>query len=377
MRGTPGAGRCNWPRRRFIPAHAGNTCPGARRSGCRPVHPRACGEHAAMAMMMTISIGSSPRMRGTRTSRVSSACTIRFIPAHAGNTSTRPMLPNWYSVHPRACGEHDYNFPADQKPVGSSPRMRGTPGQTHQANGQRRFIPAHAGNTWPPAPKPSAATVHPRACGEHSPCSPPPRPMTGSSPRMRGTPPGPLYFAVGVRFIPAHAGNTGRVEVGCQRSPVHPRACGEHTISHPDHPGQFGSSPRMRGTRFNKHDKFFFFRFIPAHAGNTPKASRWAVPSSVHPRACGEHVGHRRGGAECRGSSPRMRGTLTVTATDIVGSRFIPAHAGNTSAMPLRPAEMAVHPRACGEHAMRASFSSTMAGSSPRMRGTPADILRK
>jgi hypothetical protein len=51
--------------------------------------------------------------------------------------------------------------------------------------------------------------------------------------------------------------------------PVHPRACGEHiTIPFPLG-ADFGSSPRLRGTRFFSFFSFRVSRFIPAPAGNT------------------------------------------------------------------------------------------------------------
>ena len=177
-------------RLRFIPAHAGNTgCP-LTVSRCRPVHPRACGEHRRPATQM-----------------------LRHD-----------------TVHPRACGEHTPAQPVDSHDSGSSPRMRGTPsstsrravsrtGSSPRMRGTRclyvpamcyRFIPAHAGNTAVVVIQYSVATVHPRACGEHFHGHRSDRRMlTGSSPRMRGTQSTVAWaHIVDHRFIPAHAGNT-------------------------------------------------------------------------------------------------------------------------------------------------------------------------
>ena len=75
---------------------------------------------------------------------------------------------------------------------------------------QRRFIPAHAGNSQQQQPRHCAAAVHPRACGEQGPAPPRLRPDRGSSPRMRGTVCGGTEAAARDRFIPAHAGNRPR-----------------------------------------------------------------------------------------------------------------------------------------------------------------------
>ena len=160
-----------------------------------PVHPRACGELAPVHRAVQ-------RMRGTRSQLPWSpvhpracgelefktpgpALVNRFIPAHAGNsTSTR-----WEGVR------------------GSSPRMRGTPDggpNTHSPG----FIPAHAGNS----------------------CD------TGSSPRMRGT----------RAVYPVHPRACG--ELFTAETEVHPRACGELealsrspiTTSRPVHPRACG-----------------------------------------------------------------------------------------------------------------------------------------
>ena len=118
--------------------------------------------------------------------------------------------------------------------------------------------------------------------------------------------------------------------------------------------------------------------------------SKTTSSSSVHPRACGEHltvdlIAKTGGGSSPRmrgtqpplglteqeaGSSPRMRGTHPCPAVKPGAPRFIPAHAGNTIKRPSPSAAPAVHPRACGEHASGSLRKKLMRGSSPRMRGT-------
>ena len=233
--------------------------------------------------------GSSPRMRGTRPDRKDPGHRERFIPAHAGNTGRSPGRRPGHPVHPRACGEHARDVDGFQPWSGSSPRMRGTPGPRRSSSPLGRFIPAHAGNTYHPAPFPDREPVHPRACGEHLVWTGSKRSLPGSSPRMRGTLVLEMEYKDVIRFIPAHAGNTG-LSPGCSWPwPVHPRACGEHHLFQVWHDYPPGSSPRMRGTLIGDDELLVGDRFIPAHAGNTSSGLRKESRSAVHPRACGEH----------------------------------------------------------------------------------------
>ena len=70
------------------------------------------------------------------------------------------------------------------------------------------IIPADAGNTTRWRKTKSLGKDHPRGCGEHCQTPTNPRYLLGSSPRMRGTPVIGHRFYLGVRIIPADAGNT-------------------------------------------------------------------------------------------------------------------------------------------------------------------------
>ena len=113
--------------RRFIPACAGNTrCDG--RLPCQ-------------------SSGSSPRVRGTRDRRRCGAHAARFIPACAGNTLYAPARSSAAPVHPRVCGEHVNRNKTYLGAGGSSPRVRGTRSSNQKSCAPGWFIPACAGNT--------------------------------------------------------------------------------------------------------------------------------------------------------------------------------------------------------------------------------------
>ncbi len=91
---------------RFIPTHVGNTPLVLKMSTSPSVHPHACGEHITLSISACSSVGSSPRMWGTRYGWFSIQGNIRFIPTHVGNTSCSACLSSTRSVHPHACGEH-------------------------------------------------------------------------------------------------------------------------------------------------------------------------------------------------------------------------------------------------------------------------------
>src|SRR5512138_21538 len=127
-------------------------------------------------------------MGGTLENRVCQYYKSRFIPAHAGNTST-PSAARWRpSVHPRTRGEHDASTPIPIHVDGSSSHTRGTPGKFRSNDAASRFIPAHAGNTSRWASMNSPAAVHPRTRGEHNHTINQVEDGIGSSPHTRGTP---------------------------------------------------------------------------------------------------------------------------------------------------------------------------------------------
>ena len=176
----------------------------------------------------------------------------------------------------------------------------------------------------------SGDAVHPRVCGEQG---------------------GPVLVVPGqYRFIPACAGNSNCLRFLPKKKP--------------------GSSPRVRGTVIRYGDRTHYIRFIPACAGNSAHYNKPRPGKPVHPRVCGEQRSSIRGPTMLFGSSPRVRGTVRISKFLVVIRRFIPACAGNS---PLSLAGLllrAVHPRVCGEQAIRGTIAAASAGSSPRVRGT-------
>ena len=182
-------------------------------------HPRACRElypHPTVIVPPT----DHPRACGE-------LIKPRIIPAHAGNSQSGCVGDRGDSDHPRACGELFHRTSARPLGCGSSPRMRGTPHDPFDGLPGHRIIPAHAGNSLEPARPLPTLTDHPRACGELQGCEVDHDDIPGSSPRMRGTRRDHSAGAGDRRIIPAHAGNSSRVSSGLDCRSDHPSACGE------------------------------------------------------------------------------------------------------------------------------------------------------
>ena len=196
----------------------------------------------------------------------------------------------------------------------------------------------------------------------------------GSSPRLRGTEQTIESIKRQIRFIPAPAGNSLIRRRRPVPGAVHPRACGEQPFIRV---GVFtgpGSSPRLRGTVTIDEAAFHDQRFIPAPAGNSRVPRSRETTWSVHPRACGEQVLRTSSHWFHFGSSPRLRGTARRPGTHLYNSRFIPAPAGNRRHCLPTPGPTPVHPRACGEQGPRRFRVAQRRGSSPRLQGTATAI---
>ncbi len=295
---------------------------------------------------------------------------LRFIPAGAGNTPRSVCPCTHTSVHPRWRGEHPRSMILPRPTDGSSPLARGTPISAGQDLLGDRFIPAGAGNTARMPQDWFDETVHPRWRGEHMDHDHDSRWKYGSSPLARGT----LGSAIGVgallRFIPAGAGNTSSSGMRSSAVAVHPRWRGEHQQAHYAPNSFTGSSPLARGTQNYTGRCLLGHRFIPAGAGNTSGLSSSHLYDAVHPRWRGEHSTVKALLMVDDGSSPLARGTPDFPRRFARLRRFIPAGAGNTPSSQGSWSRQPVHPRWRGEHNRNEGLMTKAFGSSPLARGT-------
>ena len=110
-------------------------------------------------------------------------------------------------------------------------------------------------------------------------------------------------------------------------------------------------------------------RIIPADAGSTRSSAGIGRPGEDHPRGCGEHSSEISWPSSFGGSSPRMRGARKPIQMYAKGYRIIPADAGSTTVVFMQIYGERDHPRGCGEHMFLSNYSVLVMGSSPRMRG--------
>ena len=232
----------------IIPAGAGLTALAETMSFVFRDHPRGCGAHTRTSARHSTQWGSSPRVRGSRSSPASCALTLGIIPAGAGLTRRGEPCCGSLWDHPRGCGAHERTVIRNQVEEGSSPRVRGSLQRGSESSAVRGIIPAGAGLTTLPETPAGASRDHPRGCGAHPEGYYFQWIITGSSPRVRGS---HLEVTVNQRFlgiIPAGAGLTQNrcTCIGCPWD--HPRGCGAHWSNPNDIVLDPGSSPRVRGS---------------------------------------------------------------------------------------------------------------------------------
>ena len=156
---------------------------------------------------------------------------------------------------------------------------------------------------------------------------------------------------------------------------VHPRVCGERVVVEAVARCRGGSSPRVRGTHAAHNRISAQRRFIPACAGNATAMLAAARSRLVHPRVCGERLWPEPNGWLTYGSSPRVRGTLALGAAVARLPRFIPACAGNAKAIAAPTSASTVHPRVCGERPRRVHRSNDLLRFIPACAGNAKAIV--
>ncbi len=316
-------------------------------------------------------VGSSPLVRGAPSHVLMPHAKLGIIPARAGSTPISRMSRRERGDHPRSCGEHSATHMGCSCEAGSSPLVRGAPSLGCCSLLPIGIIPARAGSTDTTSPCPIGSLDHPRSCGEHSVAYAQSAPDAGSSPLARGA---LCYVFRGLAshgIIPARAGSTDIDSVLDLRRRDHPRSCGEHQLSDTRGAECKGSSPLVRGAPRVHVSDVVRVGIIPARAGSTTRRPYAETRRQDHPRSCGEHASVSLA-SHCRtGSSPLVRGAPYVRLPSPDDSRIIPARAGSTTSAPTRSLRAWDHPRSCGEHILWECTECGHEGSSPLVRGAP------
>ena len=216
--------------------------------------------------------------------------------------------------------------------AGPSPLSRGIRGAVAPGPVGLRIIPALAGNTVFPVSCRFARWDHPRSRGEYYLGPQEDNQHLGSSPLSRGIPPAPTDSFVIAGIIPALAGNTLLSPTRSGLRPDHPRSRGEYTGPGGVVSDKKGSSPLSRGILLLAGGLLHPGRIIPALAGNTPSRCRSSTRHPDHPRSRGEYHSAGIPSRSGSGSSPLSRGIRVQQPGKRPARRIIPALAGNTAA---------------------------------------------
>ena len=170
------------------------------------VYPRASGGTVASSLPSRLMSGLSPRERGNRAGLASDAPGRRSIPARAGEPRHRPSATRGRPVYPRASGGTSSSRAVRMARSGLSPRERGNRGCGAQPHARARSIPARAGEPASLASIAAASRVYPRASGGTTTWRRLLISTPGLSPRERGNRLALRAGHVGLRSIPARAG---------------------------------------------------------------------------------------------------------------------------------------------------------------------------
>ena len=238
--------------------------------------------------------------------------------------------------------------PAALADLGLSPRVRGNLTWIIVDFGDKRSIPACAGEPSSDSRHHGVSKVYPRVCGGTYYRAGVAIRCQGLSPRVRGNPPVMVALGLPERSIPACAGEPQLSPHQPQSQGVYPRVCGGTVARLSSHRIVSGLSPRVRGNQGKETYVDPISRSIPACAGEPTCRRTRRSPPWVYPRVCGGTAWQPRPVQLDGGLSPRVRGNHELLRRHLWRRRSIPACAGEPSASPPTSPGGWVYPRVCG-----------------------------
>ena len=132
---------------------------------------------------------------------------------------------------------------------------------------------------------------------------------------------------------------------------------------------RLGSPPQVRGKPVGYCASVASDGITPAGAGKTERPWILLLPTTDHPRRCGENPTAQTTTFLPTGSPPQVRGKLHPTEGTLSAFRITPAGAGKTSLVTTACNGAPDHPRRCGENYWRQLRCLCWAGSPPQVRG--------
>ncbi len=328
--------------------------------------PRASGGHPATAEADHARIESSPRERGSSTANGCRRAGPNVVPARAGVIRGGTSSLRSRRCRPRASGGHPNLALACGFAVESSPRERGSSARRDVCRGCDRVVPARAGVIPVKASRPPASVGRPRASGGH------PAWLTHglvtylSSPRERGSSRAGHSYRHRPLVVPARAGVIRKSRSARPSKSRRPRASGGHPRTACSCSPPWWSSPRERGSSIRRVRLPKHRHVVPARAGVIRSGSWWGSTRVGRPRASGGHPNGNRLERRWIWSSPRERGSSTLTTWSPSLSHVVPARAGVIPSITPPPRAHLGRPRASGGHPQRQDGRLRGGRSSPR-----------
>ena len=348
MRGSRWALPTSAATQRSIPACAGEPIVSGAQARQEGVYPRVCGgAYLAHLVHMTLR-GLSPRVRGSLCIHLHVLVYLGSIPACAGEPRQGGHLrwPHW--VYPRVCGGAMPGARMVAVRNGLSPRVRGSHDQRRDRQVGIRSIPACAGEPFQGRRAHRRRWVYPRVCGGATATANGILNLLGLSPRVRGSQHHVLLSNRTGRSIPACAGEPAFKRCDCGERRVYPRVCGGAGGGGTNPSTYDGLSPRVRGSPLRPWACRTKARSIPACAGEPMRRVLYRNQHRVYPRVCGGAAAIPAKTVDPNGLSPRVRGSPVHPHEPLAGYGSIPACAGEPPPPRAGRRRHRVYPRVCG-----------------------------
>ena len=211
------------------------------------VYPRTRGATWLDRSRLPRDAGLSPHARGNQTLTGRRYSMGRSIPARAGQPSWHHLVNDILRVYPRTRGATILASSGKRHTEGLSPHARGNQGGAATDDGDKRSIPARAGQPQWGGAKLTHEEVYPRTRGATTGRSYRPMDRTGLSPHARGNRVRRVSASVKWRSIPARAGQPGPHRETACLLPVYPRTRGATLAASDPVLAVAGLSPHARG----------------------------------------------------------------------------------------------------------------------------------
>ena len=172
--------------------------------------------------------------------------------------------------------------------------------------------------------------------------------VKGPSPLARGKPKHGSKDRAGLGTIPARAGETSHENINLRAIGDHPRSRGGNGISAMASRSGLGPSPLARGKRVCSGCVGLGLRTIPARAGETVRECEIGIQRGDHPRSRGGNLLITCSWKAASGPSPLARGKRCHDRNTPGLPGTIPARAGETTCNSVPLELRGDHPRSRG-----------------------------